>query len=52
MKKQTDQKNKMGTMAVGPLVFSMALPLMASMLIQSLYNIVDGILWRGSARTR
>lgn len=43
MKKQTDQKNKMGTMAVGPLVFSMALPLMASMLIQSLYNIVDGI---------
>lgn len=43
MKKQTDQKNKMGTMAVGPLVLSMALPLMASMLIQSLYNIVDGI---------
>ena len=30
-------------MPVGKLVFTMSLPLMASLLVQSLYNIVDGI---------
>ncbi|MDO4976574.1 MAG: MATE family efflux transporter [Eubacteriales bacterium] len=37
------QENKMGTMPVGKLLFSMALPMMASMLVQALYNIVDSI---------
>lgn len=33
----------MGTMPVAPLIFSMALPAMISMLINALYNIVDSI---------
>ncbi len=33
----------MGTMAVPKLLVNMSLPLMASLLVQSLYNIVDGI---------
>ena len=33
----------MGTMRMGPLIFSMALPAMISMLINALYNIVDSI---------
>ena len=37
------QENKMGTMNVNRLVTTMALPMMASMLIQALYNIVDSI---------
>ncbi|MDY3617834.1 MATE family efflux transporter [Agathobaculum sp.] len=38
-----DQSNKMGTHRMGPLIFSMALPAMISMLINALYNIVDSI---------
>ena len=34
-------ENKMGTMSVGKLLFSMGAPLMASMLFQALYNVVD-----------
>ncbi len=37
------QENKMGIHPVGPLLISMALPAMFSMLIQALYNIVDSI---------
>ena len=37
------QENKMGTMNVNRLVTTMALPMMASMLIQALYNIVDSV---------
>lgn len=37
------KENKMGTMPVPKLVISMSLPIMVSMLIQSLYNIVDSI---------
>lgn len=37
------QENKMGTMPVGKLLMSMSLPMMASMLVQALYNIVDSI---------
>ena len=37
------QENKMGTMPVKKLIFNMALPLIISMLIQALYNIVDSI---------
>lgn len=38
-----NQKNKMGTMAMPKLVINMSLPLMVSLLVQSLYNIVDSI---------
>ena len=31
----------MGTARMGPLIFSMALPAMVSMIINALYNIVD-----------
>jgi len=37
------QENKMGVMPIGRLLISMALPMMASMLIQALYNVVDSI---------
>lgn len=33
----------MGTMPVKPLIVSMSLPMMASMLVQALYNVVDSI---------
>lgn len=36
-------QNKMGTQKMVPLIFSMALPAMISMLINALYNIVDSI---------
>lgn len=35
--------NKMGTMPVGKLLVNMALPLVISMLVQALYNVVDSI---------
>ena len=37
------KENKMGTMPMTKLIFSMSLPAMFSMLIQALYNIVDSI---------
>lgn len=37
------QENKMGVMPVNKLLLSMSLPMMASMLVQALYNIVDSI---------
>lgn len=40
---ELDKKNKMGVMPVPKLVITMAIPLMLSLLVQSLYNIVDGI---------
>ena len=42
----TDSKvaeNKMGVMPVKKLVINMSLPMMMSMLIQALYNIVDSV---------
>ena len=36
-------ENKMGTMPVGRLVLNMSLPMMISMLVQALYNIVDSV---------
>lgn len=39
----TGLQNQMGTKPVLPLLMSMALPPMLSMLIQSMYNVVDGI---------
>ena len=37
------KQNKMGTMPVGKLLFSMAAPMILSMLVQALYNVVDSI---------
>ncbi len=37
------KENKMGTMPVGKLLISMSLPVMISMLVQALYNVVDSI---------
>ena len=37
------KENRMGTMPVGKLLVTMSLPIMISMLIQALYNIVDSI---------
>lgn len=37
------QENKMGVMPINKLILSMSLPIMASMLVQALYNIVDSI---------
>ena len=37
------RENKMQTMPVGKLLFTMALPLAISMLVQALYNVVDSI---------
>ena len=36
-------ENKMGTMPVVKLIFNMSLPIMFSMLVMALYNIVDSI---------
>ncbi len=36
-------ENKMGTMPVSKLLFTMSLPMMISMLVQALYNIIDSI---------
>ena len=39
----TVHENKMGTMPVNRLLISMAVPMMISMLVQALYNVVDSI---------
>lgn len=40
---QKQRENKMGIMPVKKLIITMSLPMMASMLVQALYNIVDSI---------
>ncbi|MBQ8027910.1 MAG: MATE family efflux transporter [Clostridia bacterium] len=37
------QENKMGVMPIGKLILTMSLPMMLSMLVQALYNIIDSI---------
>ncbi len=37
------KENKMGTMSINKLLITMSLPMMISMLVQSMYNIVDSI---------
>ena len=37
------KENKMGTLPIGKLLVNMALPLIISMLVQALYNVVDSI---------
>ncbi len=43
MSDTTRRENKMGTMPVPKLLITMALPMIASMLVQALYNIVDSM---------
>ncbi|MBA4686051.1 MAG: MATE family efflux transporter [Candidatus Galacturonibacter soehngenii] len=44
MEKQTEvQENKMGTMPINKLLISMSLPMIISMLVQAMYNVVDSI---------
>ena len=43
MSANTLQENKMGVMPVGKLLVNMALPMIISMLVQALYNVVDSI---------
>ena len=39
----TLKENKMGVMSIGKLLFNMATPIIISMLVQALYNVVDSI---------
>ena len=41
--KEMTKENKMGVMPVNQLLISMSLPMMISMLVQALYNVVDSI---------
>ena len=43
MEQKTSEKNKMAVMPMKQLLFTMSVPLMLSLIAQSLYNIVDGI---------
>ncbi|MBE6071491.1 MAG: MATE family efflux transporter [Clostridium butyricum] len=44
MEKMLDKReNKMGTMPVGKLLMSMSLPMIISMIVQAMYNVVDSI---------
>ena len=43
MSANTLQENKMGVMPIGKLLVNMALPMIISMLVQALYNVVDSI---------
>ena len=43
MENSRKQENKMGVMPVGRLLVSMSVPMMASMLVMALYNIVDSM---------
>lgn len=43
MSEDVKKENKMGVMPVGRLILTISLPIMASMLVQALYNIVDSI---------
>ena len=36
-------ENKLGTMPISKLIWNMSLPIIASMLVQALYNIVDSV---------
>ena len=43
MQEEVRQENKMGVMPVTKLIITMSLPIMASKLVQALYNVVDSI---------
>ena len=42
-KEMRPQENKMGVLPVNKLLVSMSVPIMLSMLVQALYNIVDSV---------
>ena len=42
-KTETRKENIMGTMPVGNLLIKMSIPMVISMLVQSVYNVVDSI---------
>ena len=44
MEETVMKENKMGVMPIGKLIITMSLPIMISMLVQALYNVVDSIL--------
>lgn len=52
MEEQRVQENKMGVMPLGKLIITMSLPIMLSMLVQALYNVVDSILLPESVKMR
>ena len=41
--KNSANENKMGVMPINKLILNMSLPMMVSMLVQAMYNIVDSI---------
>ena len=43
VKQKNEQENKMGIMPVNELLVSMSLPMIISMIVQALYNVVDSI---------
>ena len=43
MNQETVQENKMGTMPVNRLLITMSIPMIISMLVQALYNVVDSV---------
>ena len=38
-----EKENKLGTMPISKLIINMSLPIIISMLVQALYNIVDSV---------
>ena len=45
MSSHVQKENKMGTMPVPKLLFQMSIPMMLSMLVQALYNVIDSIFY-------
>ena len=43
METELRRENKMGTLPIGRLLVNMALPMVISMLVQALYNVVDSV---------
>ena len=43
MEKALERENKMGAMPINKLIISVSAPIMISMLVQSLYNLVDSV---------
>lgn len=43
MNEREMKENRMGVLPVGRLLLSMSVPIMLSMLVQALYNIVDSV---------
>ena len=45
------EENKLGVMPISKLIWNMSLPIIASMLVQALYNIVDSVFVSRKFRT-